>query len=50
MEEKTMVADTLDGINSELKKYAEETNETPIVEKSEEVEATEAEAPVEAEN
>ena len=34
----------------ELIKYAEETNETPVVEKSEEVEATEAEAPVEAEN
>ena len=34
----------------ELIKYVEETNETPEVEKSEEVEATEAEAPVEAEN
>ena len=34
----------------ELIKYVEETNETPVVEKSEEVEATEAEAPVEAEN
>lgn len=34
----------------ELIKYVEETNETPVVEKSEEVEATEAKAPVEAEN
>lgn len=34
----------------ELIKYAEETNKTPVVEKSEEVKATEAEAPVEAEN
>ena len=34
----------------ELIKYVEETNETPVVEKSEEVEATEVEAPVEAEN
>ena len=34
----------------ELIKYVEETNETPVVEKSEEVEATEAEAPAEAEN
>ncbi len=34
----------------ELIKYVEETNETPVVEKSEEVEATETEAPVEAEN
>ena len=34
----------------ELIKYVEGTNETPVVEKSEEVEATEAEAPVEAEN
>ena len=34
----------------ELIKYVEETNETPVVEKSEEVEAPEAEAPVEAEN
>ena len=34
----------------ELIKYVEETNETPVVEKSEEVEATEEEAPVEAEN
>ena len=32
----------------ELIKYVEETNETPVVEKSEEVEATEAEAPAEA--
>ncbi len=34
----------------ELIKYVEETNETPVVETTEEVEATEAEAPVEAEN
>lgn len=34
----------------ELIKYVEETNETPVVETTEEVEATEAEATVEAEN